>query len=240
MAIRCVIIDDEPLAIELIESHLTHFEYMEVLRTFKNVLHAMEFIKNNPVDLIFLDIQMPMLSGIDFLKSAKVAPKVILTTAYREYAVESYELNVVDYLLKPITFDRFFKAIDKYFELTSTQPSPPLINHERGLEKNFIFVKADKKHVKLNFGNILYVESIKDYIKIVTSESTVIVKEKISEIATNLPEQHFIRVHRSYIVNIQKITAFTNHDIEINKIEIPIGGMYKQQVLKMLILKSDK
>lgn len=236
MATKCVIIDDEPLAIELIESHIAQLEHLEVAATFKNALHAFEFLKRNPVDLLFLDIQMPGLSGIDFLKSANIVPKVILTTAYREYALEGYELNIVDYLLKPITFDRFFKAIDKYFELTSIpiQSSIRLVNAAEGLENNFIYVKADKKHVKINFEDILYVESIKDYIKIITSESTIIVKERISKFSESLPEQHFLRVHRSYIVNKQKITAYTNYDIEINALEIPIGGIYKQQVLKCL------
>ena len=234
MKTRCVVIDDEPLAIELIENHIAQLEHLEVVGTFKNVLQAFDFIKRQPIDLLFLDIQMPMLNGIDFLRSASIAPKVILTTAYREYALEGYELNVVDYLLKPITFERFLKAVDKYYVL-QTSRSPQTFAEDTGIvEKNFIYVKADKKHIKLCFDDILYVESMKDYIKIRTSQETIIVKEKISEFQKLLPEYCFIRVHRSYLVNTNKITAYTQYDVEINNLEIPIGGMYKQNVLNLL------
>ena len=236
MKTKCVIIDDEPLAIELIESHIAQIEQLEVIATFKNAVSALEFLKTSHADLLFLDIQMPMLSGTDFLKSANIAPKVIFTTAYREYALEGYELNAVDYLLKPITFNRFFKAVDKYFQLSTTPVRPVLsaADHQGAAELTGIFVKADKKNIKVNFADILYVESIKDYIKINTQEGTLIVKEKISDFADRLPEQSFLRIHRSYIVNTQKITAFTSYDIEIGDIEIPIGGIYKQHVLHSL------
>lgn len=234
MKTRCVVIDDEPLAIELIENHIAQLEHLEVVGTFKNVLQAFDFIKRQPIDLLFLDIQMPMLNGIDFLRSASIVPKVILTTAYREYALEGYELNVVDYLLKPITFERFLKAVDKYYVL-QTSRSPQTFAEDTGImEKNFIYVKADKKHIKLSFDDILYIESMKDYIKIRTSQETIIVKEKISEFQKLLPEHRFIRVHRSYLVNTNKITAYTQYDVEINNLEIPIGGMYKQNVLNLL------
>lgn len=236
MKTKCVIIDDEPLAIELIESHIAQMEQLEVTATFKNAVSALEFLKTSHADLLFLDIQMPMLTGTDFLKSANIVPKVIFTTAYREYALEGYELNAVDYLLKPITFNRFFKAVDKYFQLSSTPVRPAFSAEENkgAADTTGLFVKADKKNIKINFADILYVESIKDYIKIKTREGTVIVKEKISDFAERLPEQSFIRIHRSYIVNTQKITAFTNYDIEIGDIEIPIGGVYKQHVLNSL------
>lgn len=236
MKTKCVIIDDEPLAIELIESHIAQMEQLEVVATFKNAVSALEFLKTSHADLLFLDIQMPMLSGTDFLKSTNIAPKVIFTTAYREYALEGYELNAVDYLLKPITFNRFFKAVDKYFQLSTTPVRPGFSAEENhgAADSSGIFVKAGKKNVKINFAEILYVESIKDYIKINTREGTIIVKEKISDFAERLPEQSFLRIHRSYIVNTQKITAFTNYDIEIGDIEIPIGGIYKQHVLNSL------
>lgn len=233
MQTTCVIIDDEPLAIELIEDHIAQLDYLKVAGTFRNAVNALDFLKRNKVDLLFLDIQMPMLSGIDFLKSANLGPKVILTTAYREYALEGYELNVIDYLLKPITFDRFFKAVNKYFTLHSTLPQ-----QTKGADirpsNDFIYVKADKKNVKVLFSDILYIESIRDYSKIHTLGHTLIVKEKISSFESLLPEHYFLRVHRSYLVNLEKITAYTNHDVEVNAIEIPIGGLYKQQVLKAL------
>lgn len=234
MKTKCVIIDDEPLAIELIESHVAQLSHLEVVGTFKNAVSAFEFIKTNHVDLLFLDIQMPVLSGIDFLRSSNLSLKVIFTTAYREYALEGYELNVVDYLLKPITFERFFRAVDKYFELSSTKATAQLAEAVRIPDKDFLYVKENRKNVKISFDDILYIESLKDYIKAVTSEKTIIVKDKISDFENRLPEEHFLRVHRSFIVNTRKITAFTNNDIEINAIEIPIGGIYKQHVLKML------
>lgn len=233
MGTKCVIVDDEPLATELIEDHIAQLDFLQVTGTFQNAISALEFIKKNKVDLLFLDIQMPMLSGIDFLKSANIDAKVILTSAYREYALEGYELNVIDYLLKPITFDRFFKAVNKYL----TQHTPDLSITENSLirpTKDFIFVKSERKNIKIFFDEILYMESIKDYIKIHTLDRTVVVKEKISQFESLLPDNLFIRVHRSYLVNKQKVTAYTHQDIEVRDIEIPIGGIYKQVVLHAL------
>lgn len=234
MTTKCVIIDDEPLAVELIEAHIAQLDYLEVVGTFKNAVQALDFIRTNKVDLLFLDIQMPTLSGINFLKSTNIGPKVILTTAYREYALESYELNVIDYLLKPITFDRFFKAVNKYLTLHSPVLPQRTEEVQKAQDKEYVYVKTDKKNVKLYFSQILYIESIKDYIKIYTLDDTLIVKEKISNIENLLPQHLFLRVHRSYLVNLEKVTAYTNYDVEINAIEIPIGGLYKQQVLRAL------
>ena len=230
MKVNCIIIDDEPLAIELIESHIAQLTYLKVIGTFKNAVDALEFIKTNQVDLLFLDIQMPLITGIEFLKSVDIAPKVILTTAYREYAIEAFDLNVVDYLLKPITFERFFKAIDKYFEAVPSGPQQSQVVSSPLPENGFIYVRADKKNIKVTLSDILYVESIKDYIKICTTEKTILVKEKISAFEEQLPKHLFLRVHRSYIVNRLKVTAYTNYDIEISSIEIPIGGRFKEQV----------
>lgn len=234
MKTNCIIIDDEPLAIELIESHIEQLDYLKVLGTFKNAVDAFEFIKTNQVDLLFLDIQMPKFSGVDFLKSVNIASKVIFTTAYREYALEGYELSVVDYLLKPITFDRFIKAIDKYFNSIPAEFRQGPTNSAPQSESDFIYVRSDKKNVKVTLSDILYVESIKDYIKICTSDKTILVKEKISAFEEQLPKQLFLRVHRSYIINKIKITAYTNYDIEIGSIEIPIGGMFKEHVQTVL------
>jgi DNA-binding LytR/AlgR family response regulator len=234
MTTKSVIIDDEPLAIELIKSHAAQISGLEVVGTFSNAVKAIEFIKTRPVDLLFLDIHMPVLSGIDFLKSTRITPKVILTTAYREYALEGYELNVVDYLLKPITFERFFKAVDKYLSCIPSDPKGSTQECVNAQDKEHIYVKADKKNLKVRLDDILYVESIKDYIKIQTPDNIILVKEKISAFEKLLPPNLFLRVHRSYLVNTRNITAFTNNDIEINSTEIPIGGLYKQQVLKAL------
>ncbi|MEE9361800.1 MAG: LytTR family DNA-binding domain-containing protein [Cellulophaga sp.] len=232
--VKCLIIDDEPLAIALIENHISKLSNLEIVASCSNAVTGFEVLKSQHIDLIFLDIQMPLLTGIEFLKSLSNPPNIIFTTAYREYAIESYELEVIDYLLKPISFDRFFKAINKYFK--SLEPanfavattSPKLDDSAA-----HIYVNSNKKHYKIRFADILYAESTKDYVRIHTAESTIVTKEKISDFVQKLPS-YFLRTHRSYIVNTKKITAFTTHDIEIEAIEIPIGISYKQTVLDTL------
>ncbi|MGB0525326.1 MAG: LytR/AlgR family response regulator transcription factor [Flammeovirgaceae bacterium] len=236
MKTQCLIVDDEPLAIELLETHLALLDQLELVASCTNAIQAMEVIQHQHVDLLFLDIQMPMLTGIEFLKSLKNPPKVIFTTAYRDYALEGYELDVVDYLLKPISFDRFFKAVTKYQQLASTVSSQVLTTESvKPLEKDYFYVKINKKHHKVRFHEVLYIESIKDYIKIHLEDGELLVKEKISEIESQLPDQLFLRIHRSFIVNVEKVSAFTAHDVEIGKMEIPIGISYKQVALKALI-----
>ena len=233
MNVSCIIIDDEPLAIALIEAHVANFPNLEVIATCNNALEGFEVLKTKQVDLIFLDIQMPLMTGIDFLKSLSSPPKVIFTTAYREYAIESYELEVVDYLLKPISFDRFFKAIDKYFKTVENKPSKIVEIKEQEASERFMYVNANKKHHKILYSEILYAESLKDYVRIHTDKTTVITKDKISDFEQKLPD-HFLRTHRSYIVNTNKITAYTAQDIEIDELEIPIGVSYKKQVFEVL------
>ncbi len=233
MKVRCIIIDDEPLAIMLIEVHIAKIPNLEVIATCNNALDGFEELKSKEVDLMFLDIQMPLLTGIEFLKSLSNPPKVIFTTAYREYAIESYELDVVDYLLKPISFDRFFKAINKYFKAVESKYTTEIDNSEKEQNSDFIYVNVNKKHYKVLFSEILYAESLKDYVQIHTKEKTIITKDKISDFEQKLPE-HFIRTHRSYIVNMDEITAYTSHDVELGALEIPIGVSYKKQLLKIL------
>lgn len=233
MKVQCIIIDDEPLARALIEAHIDKIPNLEVIANCVNALEGFEVLKSRQVDLIFLDIQMPLLTGIEFLKSLSNPPKVIFTTAYREYAIESYELEVVDYLLKPISFDRFFKAINKYFKTVDSQEKKEVEVSEK--DSGFMYVNANKKHHKVLFSEILYAESLKDYIQIHTKEATIVTKDKISDFEKKLPKC-FLRIHRSYIVNKDKITAYTSHDIEIGKLEIPIGVSYKKQVIENLKL----
>jgi len=230
--IKCLIIDDEPLAASLIEAHVAKVPNLEVVATCINALEGFEILKTQSIDLIFLDIQMPLLTGIEFLKALSNPPKVIFTTAYREYAIESYELEVVDYLLKPISFDRFFKAINKFFKtIESIAPVHTITDSQNTTD--FIYVNANKKHHKISFSDIVYAESIKDYIRIHLADKTIVTKEKISEFEHKLPA-NFLRTHRSYIVNADKITAYTVNDIEIGNIEIPIGISYKKQLLEKL------
>jgi len=233
MKTRCIIIDDEPLAVELIKEHTSKFSNIEIVGACNNAIEGLELLKSNEVDLMFLDIQMPMLTGIEFLKSLSNPPKVIFTTAYREYAIESYELEVVDYLLKPISFDRFFKAINKYFKSIESAKTTNTTQSTKEEDSVFMYVNMNKKHHKIMFADILYAESLKDYVRVHTIDSSITTKDKISDFEKKLPSS-FIRTHRSYIVNSEKITAFTAQDIEIGNIEVPIGISYKQNVLKAL------
>lgn len=221
MKYKCIIVDDEPLARELIASHLVNFENFDLIDSFENALKAYTFLETNSMDLIFLDIEMPLLKGNDFLKKLKNPPKVIFTTAYREYAIEGYELNVIDYLLKPITFDRFFVSIEKFKKLK-------MVHQEiKSLNESHIFVTSGSKNIKIVFDEILYVESLKDYITIhLENGKSHHIKQNIS-IFEKLLNYNFIRIHRSFIIQTKKLTAYSKNEVEINAVEIPIGNSYK-------------
>ncbi|MTI20646.1 response regulator transcription factor [Fulvivirga sp. RKSG066] len=231
MAIKCMIVDDEPLAIEVIESYVDRISDLEVTATCNNALKAFEMLQKEPVDLIFLDIQMPKLTGIDFIKSLKNPPKIILTTAYRDYALEGYELDVIDYLLKPISFERFMKAIGKVYEVQSPEKA-----EANGVSEDdeYIYLKADKKMVKVRLHEILYIESLKDYVRVKTTNKDVITHQKISYLEEKLPEECFMRIHRSFIVATKKIETYSATIIEVPGKELPIGRLYKNQVLERL------
>jgi DNA-binding LytR/AlgR family response regulator len=231
--IKCLIVDDEPLAQNVIENYLKNFTDIELVAKCENALSALAWIKKQKIDLIFLDISMPFISGIDFIKTLQNPPKIILTTAHKEFAVESYELNVLDYLLKPISFERFLKAINK-LENDSAQVIKPVIDDSES--EVFIYVKSDKKNVKILLKEILFIESLKDYIKIHTVNRTIVTQVPISAIEQRLPES-FLRIHRSFIIAKDKITAYTQHDFEIGKYQIPIGRNYKAVVAK--VFKSE-
>lgn len=227
---KCIIVDDEPLAIEILESYVARIDELELTGTFRNAIAAFSFVQQNPVDLIFLDIEMPKLSGIEFLKTLKNSPKVIITTAYRDYAIEGFELEVVDYLLKPIPFERFLKSVGKVLHSrveaqSVTQVAP---------QDSFIYFKVDKKMVKTKIADILYIESIKDYVKVRTADKEIITQQKISYLDESLPRQQFLRIHRSFIVNLDRIDAYTATDVEISKFKVPIGRNYKADVMKVL------
>jgi len=226
--LQCLVIDDEPLAQNIIENYLFNFSFIKLMAKCDNALIALEWIKREKIDLIFLDVSMPFISGIDFIKTLKDPPAVILTTAHKEFAVESYELNVTDYLLKPISFERFLKAINKLNVHVRDMPRSAIRDAN---EESFIYVKSEKQNVKISLKDILFIESLKDYIKIHTNSKTIITQVAISAIEQRLPE-NFLRVHRSFIVAKDKITAFTQHDLEIGKLQIPIGRNYKTIVLK--------
>src|SRR5258708_6490178 len=229
---KCMVIDDEPLGIELIQNHLSHIETMQVVASCNSAMKAYEVLKHQKIDLLFLDIQMPLITGLDFLKSLKNPPKVIITTAFRNYAIEGYELDVVDYLLKPITFNRFLKAIEKYYQYVAGNPHGVIKGSK---ESDFIYLKSNKKNYKIHTTDILYIESIKDYIQVHSKDDNKLtVKQTMSEVETMLAGKSFLRIHRSYLINVEKITAFTATDIQINKTELPIGSSYKQFVSSAL------
>ncbi|OCX53725.1 DNA-binding response regulator [Mucilaginibacter sp. PPCGB 2223] len=226
--IRCILVDDEPLAIALLQKHIEQLDFMEVAGTCPNALKALETLKKAEVDLMFLDIRMPAINGMDFLRMLRNPPKVIITTAYREYALDGYDLDIIDYLLKPITFERFFKAIERYLRNANVAilPAPD--------EPSAIYVKSGHRTVRINTSDMLYLESLKDYVKIVTTSETITAKYRISDMEAELSNKGFLRIHRSFIVNLKYISAFTANDVEIGKIELPIGDSYKAMVTKLL------
>ena len=212
MQLNCLIVDDEPLAREVIASYIEKVNNLNLVGECDNALQAFEKVRSQKVDLIFLDIQMPKLNGIEFIKALNPLPKVILTTAYREYAIESYELDVADYLLKPVSFQRFLKAIDKVVMGEVEQPAEQqLVNpdiDELRQDHPYMFLKADRKMVKVYLKDILYIESLKDYVRIKPPAKEIISLQKISYLEQKLPEDCFMRIHRSFIVPIKKIEAF--------------------------------
>ncbi len=230
MKVKCLIVDDEPLAIRLIEKHIAKIETLEVVATCQTALKAFEILSTQPIDLLFLDIKMPDMTGIEFLRSLKNPPKTILTTAYRDYAIESYDLRVMDYLLKPITFERFFKAIDKFLEETTK----PILKVNTATANEYIFIKSGIKNHKVLLNDILFIESLKDYIRISLGDRSITSKYKISDIELELDPTTFLRIHRSFIINTTKITAFSLNEIEIQGKELPIGASYRNAVLSYL------
>jgi two-component system LytT family response regulator len=232
--IRCLIVDDEPPAREIMRHYASQVPALEIAGECENAIQAFAFLQQGTVDLIFLDIRMPQLNGNDFLKTLSNPPKVIFTTAYPEYALEGYELNAVDYLVKPVRFERFLKAIHKAFAATPLKSATGTVLTEEKKNEAFVYFRADRKMIKVLLDDILYIESMKDYIKIFTRQSVVITKQSISSVEAMLPEKEFVRVHRSYIVSIKKIKSFTSELIEIEKAEIPIGKLYRNEVLKVV------
>jgi len=230
--IRCLLVDDEPLARDVIRRYIQQVPTLHLEAECTNAIEAFAFLQQQTVDLIFLDIRMPQLNGNDFLKTLKNSPKVIFTTAYQEYALEGYELDVVDYLMKPIPFDRFLKAVNKSFQLVGTKPETPVNNEKKN--ESFVYFRADRKMIKVMLKDILYIESMKDYIKVFTQNGTIITKQSISSVEAMLPEYQFIRTHRSFIVSISHIQSFTAELIEIEKTEIPVGKLFRNEVMKRL------
>lgn len=231
---KCLIIDDEPIAIRVVKKHLSAFANFQVVAECNNALEAMSLLSTEKIDLIFCDIQMPQLTGVEFIRSLANPPKVIFTTAYRDYAVDAFELNVIDYLLKPISFERFTKALNHFLEHASANDDKKFQNNNELTTRNFIFLKADKKHYKINLNDIFYFESLGDYVIAFTNAKKIVSKERISHLAETLSPQKFIQIHRSYIISIDKIESVGPGFIEINKKKLPVGRNYKTELNKLL------
>ncbi|MFC5683716.1 LytR/AlgR family response regulator transcription factor [Flavobacterium sp. MAHUQ-51] len=235
MKVKCLIIDDEPLAINVIKNYIEQIEELELVKTFNNSIEGLNFLKNNSVDVIFLDINMPVLDGINFIKSLESPPLLIITSAYDEFAIQTYELDVLDYLVKPIEFPRLLKAVNKVYKRLDNSNK---ISQESTKENPFIFVKIDKKKMKKIFlDEILVIESLKDYLKINTTSGRFIIHSTLSDFTNLLPEKDFIRIHRSYTVAINKIDAVEGNSIEIEGLRYVIGRSYIDDV-KQRILNS--
>nr|MBD3621697.1 response regulator transcription factor [Sunxiuqinia sp.] len=231
--IRCILVDDEPVAREVLENHLAKIDTVQVMARCKSALEAFQVINSEKVDLIFLDINMPEISGLSFARSINKHIKVIFTTAYREYAVDGFDLQAVDYLLKPISYERLLQAINKYRDENAPAKNyePVEIMPERS---DYFFVRADRKMIKIDFAEIRFVESLSDYVKIHLTDKTVVTRETITNIEAKLPQKDFIRTHRSFIVSIRNIDSFTGESIEMGKKQIPISRSYKKEVLQKL------
>jgi len=233
--IKVIIVDDEPLAQDVLETYIEKIPELQLVRKCNNALEANEVLKREAIDLMFLDIQMPQISGIDFVRTLARPPLVIFTTAYSNYAVEGFELNALDYLLKPISLERFMKAINKAQEHLDQQQKE---RSEDTLTDSYIFVKADKKLVKVNFDEIVYIEGLKDYVIIRLENQRVITLQTMKSLEDKLPINRFKRIHRSYIVNVDKIEAIVGNMIEVmekNQIKhLPIGKNYRDELLEMI------
>jgi DNA-binding LytR/AlgR family response regulator len=237
--LNTLIIDDEPLAQEVLETYIEKFPEINLVAKCLNAIEANEWMKSNQIDLIFLDVQMPILSGIDFLKTLKNPPLVIITTAYPNHALEGFELNVLDYLLKPISMERFIKAINKALELQLLQKNK---SSEKGSvekeQEEYFFVKADKKLIKINHHEIIYIEGLKDYVIIRMENQRVITLQTMKSLEDKLPLSKFKRIHRSYIVNIDRINAIHGNMVEVIEKNapklLPVGKNYREELLEIV------
>lgn len=233
MKINCVLIDDEPLAIKVLQNYFANFADFEVIGTFNNSLEGLDFINSNNVDAVFLDINMPMMSGFELISLIENKTKVIITTAFREFAAESYDLEVLDYLVKPIPLPRFIKCINKITTEFNLKNNIKLESHRT---EPHLFIKVDKKMVKVNFDEILFIEGMKEYIKVVTVDKTYITHKSLTSLTEELPLDRFIRIHKSYTIAVSKVKTIEGNRIQIQSYTLPIGRNYSKDV-KIKILE---
>ena len=237
MKSKCLIVDDEPLARKLLQGYVAKIESLELVRECNSAIEAGNFIRTTKIDLLFLDIQMPELNGMQFISTLKNPPAVILTTAYRDFAPEAFDINAVDYLLKPISFERFAKSVNRYFDKQTE-----LVTHENALASPsaFIYLKADRKNHRVMLSDIRYIESLDDYVKVHLVGSTLITRENITSLESALPPQSFVRIHRSFIVNAAFINAISAEAVEVDGKYLPFGRAFKKSALALLNIKSTK
>jgi DNA-binding LytR/AlgR family response regulator len=231
--IKCLIVDDEPLAQEVIENYITRIPNLEVVKKCSDAIQAFEVMKKEKIDLIFLDIQMPVIDGLGFLKSIKNIPAVIITTAFPQHALESYDFDVTDYLLKPISFERFLKAVNKILDKRNNVSNAP------EQKTDFTFLKVDGKLVRVNFSEIMYVEGMKDYLKVFLKDKFYVVHQTMKRFEESLPHQQFVRVHKSYIVSLPAVKTIIGNYIEVNDQHIPIGANYKDELIQLVFKLND-
>jgi DNA-binding LytR/AlgR family response regulator len=232
--IKCIIVEDEALAQNVLQSHLQKIDRLELVAVCNNALEAKEVLNKQEVDLMFLDIQLPGMTGLNFLKTLSAPPLVVLTTAYSEYAVESYEFNIIDYLLKPVSFERFCKAINK---IVDGRLFTQVTNEKESLPADHIFVKSNSKFFKVNFTEIIFIEGMKDYLKIHCRDYKLVTLQTMNEMEKILPARHFIRAHKSYIVAVAHIKSIYGNSIEMENETIPIGINYKDKVMHLISKK---
>ena len=234
---KCLIIDDEEMAIRVIENHISKISGLEVAGVYYNAMDAFAALQDKSIDLLFLDIQMPKLSGLGLLQMLSTKPHVILTTAHREFALDGFNLDVVDYLLKPISFDRFLKAVGKVLRLEKAalpvNAGAPVVEAPKE-EQPFFYIKSDRKFIKILVDEVIYIESLRNHIKVVTVNGSFITLLSISQIEEKLSPQHFIRIHRSFIVPVFRIKQFSQTQVTVMNTELPIGNLYRAAVLKRL------
>ena len=240
--IKCLVIDDEPPARDVLKKYIAGVDLLQLCGECSNAVETLSFLQNNIVDLLFLDIKMPHILGTSFLRTLKNPPKVIFTTAYRKYAVEGFDLNAVDFLLKPISFERFLQAVNKVMQLNIHVGENSKPAHESVPDQShpFLYFRADRKMVKVFLEDILFIESLKDYVKVVTQTKVIISKQSISSLEEMLPKESFVRVHRSYIIALNKIDSYNTDIIEIGKKDIPIGRLFRHEVSRAIDISSIK
>lgn len=235
MQVKCIIVDDEPMARDVIRRYIQKIPTLRLMGEFGNAIDATVCLQEQSVDVIFLDIRMPQLTGTEFVRSLRNVPKIIFTTAHKEYAHEGFELDVTDYLLKPIRFDRFLRAVNKAFPQKQQEPEFPVspLAEENKSAASFIYLRADRKMIRVLLNDILYIESDKDYVKVFTEKGFILTRQTIASVEAMLSDSQFIRIHRSFIVSLNKLKSFTAETVEIANKELPIGKLYRNTFLKL-------